>query len=245
MAVQGAGFLGSGGKVTLTVERPLRAGKVEQYVVTRVLGEPAQVRTTEASRPIDIEPSRLFGPTRAPLIFGQREIQAVAADERYRLHLLDDLIGEDARLASRKVGQVRNQLKGNEAQILEATRRMAERDDHEQQLQRVRHEIDVYEREGIADKLRAHTNLRAEAATLTDVRYHLEAQGGAWIETSEAVLAEIRALRQTLGGHADQSGLLGRAVELMTALHHRMEGIIETSREIIAETGRRIGKPGA
>jgi Fe-S cluster assembly ATPase SufC len=153
--------LGSGGKVTLVVERPV--GDVRRrYRVERVLGEQPRVYEEGGAARIDVAPMDLFGPAVAPSIFGQREIYSVSAREEYRLRVLDELIGEDARARAAAVRDAAERLRENARQILDTSRKLSKRDELIQRLKTIEHEVAIYEKEGVAEKLRSATNLRAD-----------------------------------------------------------------------------------
>lgn len=153
--------VGSGGRVTVTLERPSSTASGHRYEVRRVLGEPAKVFDPTSGKAVPVEPIDVFGPGNAPLIFGQREIQTVASDERQRLALIDDIVGDDARRTAQKVRAVRAELEANAGAIAGLRQRLERRNDDEQELARVRHEMEVFEREGVAEKLKYHTALAA------------------------------------------------------------------------------------
>ncbi|MGH7928472.1 MAG: TrlF family AAA-like ATPase, partial [Candidatus Binatia bacterium] len=111
----------------------------------------------ESEKPVAIDPSDLLGPSGGPTILGQRKIYAVSASEEYRLALLDELIGEEARTRANAVQQAIERLRTNARAILEVRARLTKRDEYQQRLKAVEHEIEVYERHGAAEKLRDAT----------------------------------------------------------------------------------------
>lgn len=157
--------LASGGKVTVLVERPT-GGTLRRYRIERVLGEYPCVYEAESGSPVDVTPAELFGPGSAPTIFGQREIYDVSGNEEYRLRLLDNLIGEEAQKRATAVKETLERLGENGRSFLDAGRKLAKREELLQRLKSIGHEIDIYEREGVAGKLRAATDLRSDGQQL-------------------------------------------------------------------------------
>jgi len=180
--------LGSGGKVSVLLERPSGEG-ARQYRVERVLGEVPRVFEHDSGKRIDVAPTDLFGPGGAPAIFGQREIYAVSDNDEYRLRLLDDLIGEEAQRKAALVRESAESLRDSARRILDVTRKLARRDEIGQRLKTIEHEIGVYESEGVAQKLRAATDLKADGQHLKAAS---EAAAGARLGLNEA-FAEVEA----------------------------------------------------
>lgn len=234
--------LGSGGRVTLLVGRPVSEAVSPRYEISRVLGEPVQVRDLDADDLADIRPRDVFGPGAEPLVFGQREIQSVAGDEDDRLQLLNDLIGEDARHAGQRVQEIASEIRANQAAILEVGRHLEERDAHEQRLQQVEHEIAVYEREGIAEKLRVQTDLSADGETLGRATRALRERGEIWTHAAGDVVDELATLRKALlSGRSEQAALLARAGQIVEALGEHFDVLVAQGTAALTEAGARLG----
>lgn len=233
--------LGSGGRVTVLVGRPVSEATSPRYEISRVLGEPAQVRDLDA-RTLDVRPRDVFGPGAEPLVFGQREIQAVAGDEDDRLQLLDDLIGEDARQAGQRVREIAGELRANQAAILEVACRLTERDAHEQHLQQVEHEIAVYEREGIAEKLRVQTDLSADGETLGRATRALRTRADAWTGAGGDAVDELAALgKALLSGRSEQAVLLARAGQVLEELREHLDSLVAQGATALSAAGAQLG----
>lgn len=219
--------LGSGGEVTVEVERPVRPGVEKRFRISRVLNEDPRVFEEGSREPLGISPLEVFG-NYPPMIFGQREIQAVASNESQRLRLVDLLVGGEADAADRRVRAVRAKLAEN-GQRLRAIRKRIERaEELEQQLKNIRHRINVYEESGVADKLRAHTSLSRDRERLSAARTQVSDFRGDWQELTETVTSSLRRIANGLG--ADETAEEGTSFsELVEA--------IETVREELTELG--------
>ena len=151
--------LGSGGKVEVILDRPIREGKIRQYRIVRVWGEEPRTFQLSPEKPLSISPSELLSPGAGPTIFGQREIYAVSGNEEYRLALLDELIGEEARKRADAVGKAMESLTTNTRAILDLQAKLAKREEYCQRLERIEHEIDIHKRQ-VTEKLKEVADLR-------------------------------------------------------------------------------------
>src|SRR5712692_4547951 len=232
--------LGSGGKVEVIVERPLGEENSQRYLVTRVWGEAPRVVEVDSERPVAIYPSDLLGSTGGPTIFGQREIYAVSGSEEYRLALLDELIGEEARNRAEAARLAIERLRANARSILDVRKELAKRDEYRQQLKAIEHEIDIYEKHGAAEKLREATRLRSDGQHL---RGAVEATGRvqkAWTETGQELLAPLEtAQRGLLRAQSKQKAILEEAGGIVRKLQTGLEALLQQGATLLegAERG--------
>lgn len=203
--------LGSGGKVVLLIGRPIEAG-FRRYRVERVLGESPRVYDEESGQQLDIAPVDLFGPGGAPAVFGQREIYAISGEDEYRLRLLDDLIGEEARARARAVEEAVEALQDNARRMVDAARKLSRRDEIAQRLTTIAHELSLYEQVGMADRLQATTDLRTDGQHLRAAAAVLRQVREAWEETrSRTNDALLRAAEPLRTGRSAQRAILAEA----------------------------------
>jgi len=151
--------LGSGGKVEVIFERPIRERKSYQYRIARVWGEEPRIFQLSPDKSLTITPSELLSPSGGLTIFGQREIYAVSENEEYRLALLDELIGEEARKRADAVGKAMESLATNTRAILDLQARLAKRGEYCQRLERIEPEIDIHKRQ-VTEKKKEVADLR-------------------------------------------------------------------------------------
>ncbi len=215
--------LGSGGKVEVQLERTVGEGKTRQYRITRVLGEDPVVTEVGSAEPVAIPPSDLLGPAGGPIIFGQREIYAISASEEYRLALLDELIGEEARKRANAVREGVDLLRSNARAILDARARLDKREDYRQRLKGIEHEILVYEKHGAADKLAEGVKLRGDGQRLKTAQSAVKRSRQVWADWQEGLLTPLdTAQRDLLRGQSLQKSILADSArvigELATAL---------------------------
>ncbi len=233
--------LGSGGKASVLLERPSGEGS-RRYRVERVLGEQPRVYDDESHQRIDVPPTDLFGPGGPPAIFGQREIYAVSGNEEYRLRLLDDLIGEEAERKAAAVRESAESLRDNARKVLDIARKLGKRDEIMQRQKTIDHEVSVYEREGVADKLRVATDLKSDGQ-------HLKAASEAVIrarlgltETFATIEASIGRTREGLGkAKSSEKKILEEAAALVDRVASRLASLRTHSTElfIVATDGFR------
>lgn len=239
--------VGSGGKVLVTLERPIGNGKTRTYRVERVWGEDPRVYELDHDRPIAVSPADLFGPAGAPAIFGQREIYAVSGSEEYRLRLLDDLIGEEARERAKRVQEALEALRSNARAILEGQKRLAKREEHRQRLKTIEHEISVYEKHGVAEKLRTATTLRSDEQHLRGAAEAIDRARRSWGENQEdttiPLASAVRNLRKGQSAHKailDEAATAVEALERgLRDLYKRGDGLFKEAADMLSRLGVR------
>ena len=146
--------LGSGGQVRIVIERP--GSQRQRYEVTRVLNQQARVKSLPTGEILDVPPLELFGPGGSPVILLQREIQAVARDDGFRRRLLDEIIGDEARLADAAVRRTGEEIRRNARNTVELERQLTRRDEYSERLNRLNADVAYYEQQGVAEKLERH-----------------------------------------------------------------------------------------
>lgn len=220
--------LGSGGKVTLTLQRPVGNGTPRPYRIERVLGEEPRVYEVDTNRRIEVRPPDLFGPSGGPTVFGQREIYSVSGKESYRLRLLDDLIGEEAKQQAKRVRDAFEKLKRNGRAILERNQQLGKREEYLQRLKTIEHEITVYEQHGAAEKLKELTALRSDRRHLRGGSEAVVEGGEAWKRSREEVLPPLRSSAKALSsGTSKQKEILTEAAELIAELEKNLRKLFE------------------
>ena len=218
--------LGSGGKVELVLERPV-GETTRRYLVTRVWGEDPRVIDAGSGQPAAIRPAEVLGPNGGPTIFGQREIYAVSASEEYRLALLDELIGEEARARADAVRQSLERLRANARAIIDVQARLAKRDEYTQRLKAIEHEISVYEKHGAADKLKEATRLRSDGQHLRAATDALRGVQRDWGETQQSLLNPLEtAHRGLLRGRSTQKAILEDAARVVDSLRTDLDRLL-------------------
>lgn len=232
--------MGSGGKVTLTVERP-GSPSGRRYLVRRVLNEPPVVLDDATDQVLGIRPTEVFGPSAEPLVLLQEEIQAVSRDEGFRLRLIDVLIGEPAQQAARQVRRMQEALRANGRALLEATHRLGNQDEYEERLRSITNEIAWFESQGVADKLRAHAALTADGTTLDRARERVGDQEGQWTLDGGSMTSGLRSLEQPLlSGTSSQVRLLAEANEAVHGLVERISALVSDGAAAFQDTVVRL-----
>ena len=135
--------LGSGGRVEVILDRPLREGKIRQYRIVRVWGEEARTFQVNPEKPLSASPSELLSPTGGLTIFGHGEIYTISGSEEHRLALFDELIGEAALRCADAVAKAMGSLAANNAAILDLQAKLAKREEYCQRLKKIDQEIEI------------------------------------------------------------------------------------------------------
>ncbi|MER7455784.1 TrlF family AAA-like ATPase [Micromonospora sp. NPDC126480] len=211
--------LGSGGRVTLEIERHSDSGPTRRYIVKRVLGESPRVFDPDRGQ-VDIAPRDAFGPDREPIILLQREIDQVSGEVDYRRQLLDRLIGDEVKAAEREVDDVRRRLRTNGAELRKHVLEQAKRPELESQIAKLTHELDLFQQTGAMDKLATHDRLQTIERSLTsacDFTSQTSGIGNPWRQALQDLQETIDNKRGDLTGRADDlTGVAEQALSKVT-----------------------------
>lgn len=192
--------LGSGGKVSVVVERLVGESTRKRYRIERIFGEAPRVYEDDTGRLTEIAPSEVFGPQAAPTVLGQREIYEVSRSSEYRIRLLDELIGEEAKRRAGEVAEAIELLRANAREIVEAREKLGKREEYEQRLKSIQHEMAVYEEHGVAAKLRDSTSLRVGETLIKSALTELQRSSEVWRNLAAEVLSPLQAVEDELKG---------------------------------------------
>jgi chromosome segregation protein len=238
--------LGAGGEVRLQIERCTESGVSKRYEIVRVLGSAPQVFDLDTGVQVDIPPQDAFGPNQAPIILLQREIDLISKDVGYRRDLLDRLIGDDVRRAEEQVVAARRQLSLNSTELRRHRLEQARRPEIAARSKFLEHELQVYEDNGVLDKLADHRHLdsvsrhlgEAEEATtsaepwsksLTDTQENLDELILRFTTTDDELTQEacgilksvVDAIAIARAQLADAAGLARERLTTLRAAHER------------------------
>jgi predicted ATPase len=220
--------LGSGGKVEIVVERPIKDENTEGYLITRVWGEEPRVMTMDSERPVAIPPADLLGTTGGPTIFGQREIYAVSGSEQYRLALLDELIGEEARDRADDVRQAIERLRANARSILDTRAKLAKRDEYRQRLAALEHEISIYEKHKVAEKLQEATRLRSDGQHLRSATEAVRRVQKDWTDVMQNAIGPLETAQRSLSrAQSSQKAILEEAERIVQKLQENLKALLQ------------------
>ncbi len=231
--------LGSGGKVTLHLRQVVRPGVERHYRIERVLGEEAQVYELDAAGEhlVALSAPDVLSCQEIPLFFGQRELYEIAQSSRLRRELLDELLGHTARRKLREVERLRQTLWRNARRLLELQAQRSRREEVEQRLREIEHELRLFEQHGVADKLREETALTRDAARLE----RTEAIPPAFLEAWQVLRKEWQERLQTALADLSQAEsrqkalLQEEAAQVIRALQAGLVNLFGQGRTLLRE----------
>lgn len=235
--------LGSGGRVRLTVEQVLTPDVRRRYRIERVLGEAPRVFELNPEKEVDLAPHDVLSDRGMPLFFGQREIYDCARSSTERVRLLDDLIGRRAREKRAEVKRLEDQARANAREILELTTKLADKEESEHRLKEIEHDIELYKREGLAEKLKDAASLAQDEERLSGM---IEAVGSLGVELGERhdqtlqSLEEVAALSSSAISPNKQL-LVDAAVQLRRAAEE-LRATYDSEIAIVARLTAALGK---
>ena len=231
--------LGSGGRVRLVFDRP--GTERQRYEVTRVFGQQPRVTCLRTGTAMDVPPLDLFGPGGSPVILLQREIQAVARDDSFRLRLLDEIIGDEARQADVVVRRTLEELRRNARDIEELERQVSKRDEYAERLNRLNADIAYYEQQGVAEKLDRHSKLASDGARLETAARRTEDALLSHRDSTTSVVDGLSAAVRELGAaESEYSDVLKELAAYVEAASDRTKKTLDTADAQLTELRDRI-----
>lgn len=226
--------LGSGGKGILYAEKVVQ-GRPRYYRIERVWGEPPRVFELGPERRVELSPQQILG-EEAPLFFGQKEIYEVTRNEKLRLQLLDVLIGNQAREQIGRIQKLEESLRENAGQIMKRQAALSERDEIEQRLKQIDHELELYRRAGVAEKLKEATALAADEQRLQQAGEELGKALGEWGEQRESWTERWRQqARQLAAGESRCRDILEEARKVFGDLEGRFETLFDEGEKALLQ----------
>jgi hypothetical protein len=227
--------LGSGGKVEVILDRPIREGKIRQYRIVRVWGEEPRTFQVSPEKSLSISPSELLSPSGGPTIFGQREIYAVSESEEYRLAFLDELIGEEARKRADVVVKAMESLTPNAGAILDIQAKLAKREEYCQRLKRIEHEIEVHKRH-VTEKLKEVADLRGVAECLQNATNAVKSTLADFDEWRLNLLASLEtAHRNLLDVQNKHTAILQESATVLAILQESLKVVLDDERTLFEQ----------
>ncbi|GIX46079.1 MAG: hypothetical protein KatS3mg131_0290 [Candidatus Tectimicrobiota bacterium] len=126
------------------------------------------------------------------------EICEITQSTRLRRDLLDDLVGRPARDKLREAEKIQQELRRNARTLLEYRHYEERLEEVERRLREIEHEIRLFEREGIAEKLKEETSLARDQERLNRLEetrgwsaQDWEEMRTRWQERWETTLADL------------------------------------------------------
>jgi len=226
--------LGSGGKGILYAEKVVQ-GRPRYYRIERVWGESPRVFELVPEQRVELSPQQILG-EEAPLFFGQKEIYEVTRNEQLRLQLLDVLIGNQAREQIGRIQKLEESLRENAGQIMKRQAALSERDEIEQRLKQIDHELELYRRAGVAEKLKEATALAADEQRLQQAGGELGKALGEWGEQREFWTERWRQqARQLAAGESRCRDILEEARKVFGDLEGRFETLFDEGEKALLQ----------
>ncbi|HID29373.1 MAG TPA: hypothetical protein EYP19_05150 [Desulfobacterales bacterium] len=173
----------------------------------------------DPEREVELPPKDVLGDRELPLFFGQREIYEVTRNKPQRLRLLDEIIGRMARKKQQDVHKLEEKLRRNACDLLDLEKRLTEKEETEHRLKEIEHKIEVYQREGLVEKLREATLLTQDEERLNQVSEMLKETSDAWQESAEKTEISLRrAVNQAEQAQSANKAILEEATQEIEVL---------------------------
>ena len=157
--------LGSGGKVSVYLQRVLDEDKLKKYRIDRIFGKKPIVTDLDSGEEISISTKDIFR-QKIPIIIGQREIYHISNDPQKVLQLIDEIIGERLKNEYENFKELIEKLERNAKEIIDLEEKTSKRDELIQELEEIESEIKLFKEYGLAEKLKEATALCEDEETL-------------------------------------------------------------------------------
>jgi len=228
--------LGSGGRAVLFIEQVV-GSMTRRYRIERVWGEAPyvfEIMDTKAHA-VDLSPLNILG-EEVPLFFGQREIYEVSRGPTKRLRLLDEIIGREARQQIHQAQKLEQRLQENAREILRLRSQLEEEEEIERRLKEIQHEIALYRREGLVEKLREATALAADEERLRQAKEMLEKAIDEWNDLTYVWAERWSPSKRMLGeAESSQKNLLQKASDVFRVLEQHMSILFQRGKTTLEQ----------
>lgn len=242
--------LGSGGKVTLWLRQVRNEGVERSYRIERVWGEEARVYELDdaGAHHVELPVPDILGEQDHPLFFGQRELYEVAQSPKLRRALLDDLVGRTARQKIREIEKIQQDLRRNARRLLELEEKRARREEVKQRLKEIEHELRLFKKLGVEEKLQEETALTRDDERLKRTEAIPDELGKEWQELRDRWQERLQsALADLSQAESRQKDLLQQGAsqairelqENLSLLFTQGMELVQRSREKLADVRRR------
>jgi CheY-like chemotaxis protein/DNA repair ATPase RecN len=219
--------LGNNGKVEIILDRPLREGKIRQYRISREWGKEPLIFQVNPEKPLSLSPSELLNPSSGLTILGQQEIYTVVKSDDYRLALFDELIGEEARKCADNLGKAMESLTNNTKAILEIQTKLAKREEYDQRLKEIDHEIET-NRSHVTERPKEGNDLQGVKECLQKA---INAVRGALAESDQRRLNLLALLeashRNLLGEQSGHPAILKEGAKVFAVLLESLKVVLD------------------
>jgi len=241
--------LGSGGKASVWVEKCMSSSVRRTYRIERVYGERPRVYEVspdyESETPVDLEPADVVGDDVLPLFFGQREIYFIAVDQVKRVKLMDDVIGRTARDKQVEIRKRDEELRKNAMEVIQLHKTLEEKEDKETRLRGISHEIELYQREGLSDRLKEMTLLSADEERLRRILGGVSRISDA-LDSAETEVEEYRreAGRLALQAQSSNKEIIRSVAAAVDALADELKAVLSSAKSRLAATQQKFADLG-
>lgn len=150
--------VGSGGKITIRLLKKY-GDKTILYTVNRVIGQQPIVEEK------NIPPEELFDGD-IPILLGQKELYVLSNNQNFQMELVDQLIGDEIKRKKIEFNKKLNLLKENSQELLKLYNNLLQKENDEQRLKTLNEQIKIFEELGVAQKMKASTQLTKDSNIL-------------------------------------------------------------------------------
>ena len=157
--------VGSGGEIYVGIDKYYGQMK-NSYKIKRIIGKEPEVYD-EADERLHFRPSELFEKEKTPILIGQKELYDISQDEGFLLQLIDQFIGEKIRATQKEFDELKIKLSEIGRKIIELEKKLAQKDEYEQQLKSIESKIKDYEKLGVVEKMRKYTQILEDDEKIT------------------------------------------------------------------------------
>jgi len=159
--------VGSGGEIYVDIDKYYGKNKTS-YKIKRIIGKEPEVYD-ESGEQLHLSPAEIFEKEKNPIIIGQKELYVISQDEKFLLQLIDQFIGDKIKAKQKEFRELKIKLSENGKRIIDLEKKMAKKDEYEQQLKSIESKIKDYEKLGVVKKLERYTQILEDDEKITSV----------------------------------------------------------------------------
>lgn len=180
-------ILGNGGKVTIYIQKFLGDELYREYRIERIFGEESRVFELNPEKEYALNPKQIFSDKEIPLFFGQKEIYEIIRDESKKLQLIDEIIGKVAVDKQKEKTSIEEKLSQNARELLRLDESTNKKDEIVSRLAEIEHEIEIFTREGLSEKLKDSQIFAHDEVILKQITEKIDLVETTWADTQSTI----------------------------------------------------------
>jgi len=224
--------VGSGGEVSVEIDKYYGQRKTS-YKIKRMLGKEPEVYDGENVK-LYLSPIEVFEKGKNTILVRQKEFYIISQDEKFLLQLIDQFIGDKIKAKQKEFRELKIKLSENGKRIIDLEKKMAKKDEYDQQLKSIESKIKDYEKLGVVKKLEKYTQILEDNEKIISADMKIQEL----IKNIENILSQSKEelseiISSLKKGKSEKKNILEKLAEEFEGIKNRIEQV-----QLVAELNK-------